>query len=175
MLSKNIIYSLIILTAGLAIWWLAIPFQDQVVVPLQTELTSLQEAKERYKQIDIPAIKRKITSLDSTQAKVLETYIPKELRSGRLVYTIAQLAQQNRLSIKGIQYSVVDVPNQSGKKLVMEFQIEGFYENFVAWVRAVELSDVLVDVEDIKAAKINNTSDVVSFTTKLSAYGITID
>lgn len=175
MMSRNIIFSLLMVLALLTVWWFEIPFRDAVVMPLQTELTSLQDAKDRYSQINLDDLKRRVTTLSSVQSGVLNTYIPKSLRSGRIVYTLAQLAQQNRLNIKGIQYSVVDVPNQAGKKLVIEFQLEGFYENFVAWIRGVELSDVLVDVEDIKAAKVNNLSDIVAFTVKMSAYGISID
>lgn len=175
MINKNIILLLTIVTAGLIWWWFAVPFNERVVAPLSAELDSLQQARDRYTQINLDTLKRKVSTLGATQAQVLETYIPKQLRSGRLVYVLSQLAQQNRLSIKGIQYSVVDVQGQSGKKLVIEFQLEGFYENFVSWVRAVELSDVLVDVEDIKAAKVNNVSDVISFTIKMSAYGINID
>jgi hypothetical protein len=57
----------------------------------------------------------------------------------------------------------------------MEFQVEGFYENIISWIKAVEISDTLVDVESLKAGKVNNTSDVVSFTVKMSAYGVRID
>lgn len=175
MMSRSINLFLTIVVALLTIWWFAIPFRNEVIVPLETELESLQGAKERYSKINLDALKRKVVALDSFQSKILESYIPKSLRSGRLVYTLAQLAQQNRLNIRGIQYSVVDMQNSGGKKLVIEFQLEGFYENFVAWIRGVELSDVLINVEDIKAAKINNISDVIGFTVKMSAYGINID
>jgi hypothetical protein len=57
----------------------------------------------------------------------------------------------------------------------MEFQVEGFYENVIAWIKAVELSDTLVDVEGLKAGKVNNITDIVSFTVKMSAYGVRID
>jgi hypothetical protein len=177
MFTKNITLSLIILVSILTIWWFALPFKAQVVDPLKTELSSLQDARDKYKdQINIDDLQRKVTSLNEVQKKVLDSYIPKELRSGRLVYNIAQLAQQNRLNIKGVQYSVVDSQaSQLGKRLVMEFQVEGFYENIVSWVRTVELSDVLVDVESIKGSKINNTSDIIGFTVKMSAYGVRID
>lgn len=175
MFNRNILLSVIILVAVLSVWWFALPFNERAVVPLDAELSSLQEARDRYTQLDLSALKRKVASLDALQARMLDSYVPRQLHSGRLVYTIAQLAQQNRLNIKGIQYSVVDVQGQVGKKLAMEFQVEGFYENMVAWVHGVELSDVLVDIEDVKAAKISNMNDIISLTVKMSAYGIQID
>jgi hypothetical protein len=177
MLSKNIISVILVVLAFSALWYFSLPFNEQVIAPLQDELSSIEDARDRYKtQINISALEAKVTNLSADQKRVLESYIPRELRSGRLVYTIAQLAQQNRLNLKGIQYSVVNsADNETGQKLTMEFQVEGFYENIIAWIKAVEISDTLVDVESLKAGKVNNTSDVVSFTVKMSAYGVRID
>jgi hypothetical protein len=177
MLSKNIISIITTVLAFSTLWYFSLPFNEQVILPLQDELSSIEDARDRYQtQINIPALEAKITNLSTDQKRVLESYIPRELRSGRLVYTIAQLAQQNRLDLKGVQYSVVDSNNKEvGQKLTMEFQVEGFYENVVAWIKAVELSDTLVDVESLKAGKVNNVSDIVAFTVKMSAYGVRID
>lgn len=177
MLSKNIISIILAVLSLSALWYFSLPFNEEVIAPLQDELSSVKDARDRYKtQINIPELESKITNLSADQKRVLESYIPRELRSGRLVYTIAQLAQQNRLDLKGIQYSIVnDNTNEVGKKLSMEFQVEGFYENVIAWIKAVELSDTLVDVESLKAGKVNNVTDIVSFTVKMSAYGVRID
>lgn len=179
MFTKNVTLSLLIFLAIASLWLFVLPFKSKINEPLQAELDSLNEARNRYDQIDINSLKQKIAVLDPNQLRLLEAYVPKELRSGKLVYTLAQLAQQNKLNLKSIQYSIVDSADLQAvgakKKLVIEFQMEGFYENFISWLKVVELSDTLVDIDSVRSAKVNNSSDVVAFNVKMTAYGISID
>jgi hypothetical protein len=94
------------------------------------------------------------------------------------VYRISQTALQNRLSIKNIQYSIIDLDFKKDgveKKLLVELQLEGTYDSLVNWLTLVERSNTLIDIDSVKASKVSNTSENLAFLVKMSLYGITIE
>jgi Tfp pilus assembly protein PilO len=179
-MANKLIFSLILfILSGAVIWKFALPLNEQVVLPLQDELVNLQDGYDKAsKQLTIEALRQKKNKISGRQQELLKTYIPDELHSGKLVYNIAGAALQNRLTIKNIQYSIVDLDKEKGggldKKLNIEFQIEGNYLDFINWLSLIEKADVLIDTDSVRGNKLNNTSDRVTWTIKMSAYGLTI-
>ena len=130
-------------------------------------------------QLALKALRIKRQQLTEAEAELLKKFIPEQVNSGRFAYNMGQLANQNRLTLKSIQYSTVDVAqNESSskeKKVSVEMSLDGRYEDFVAWVKLVEHSNVLIDFDYIKAAKVSNNSDILNFNIKVYTYGINID
>jgi hypothetical protein len=179
-MANKLIFSLVLfLLSGAIIWKFALPLNEQVVLPLDGQLLSLQDGYEKAsKQLTIEGLRQKKNKISGRQQELLKSYIPEELHSGKLVYNLAGTALQNRLLMKNIQYSVVDLDKDKNqgldKKLNIEFQIEGNYLDFINWLSLVEKADVLIDTESVKGNKLNNVSERVSWTIKMSAYGLNI-
>ncbi len=179
-MANKLIFSLVLfILAGAIIWKFALPLNEQVVNPLNDQLLNLQDGYDKAsKQLTIEGLRQKKNKISGRQQELLKTYIPNELHSGKLVYNLAGTALQNRLLMKNIQYSIVDLDkDKSGgldKKLSIEFQIEGNYIDFINWLSLIESADILIDTESVKGNKLNNISDRVSWSVKMSAYGLNI-
>lgn len=143
------------------------------------ELAKLQTAYDQAtRQLSLKALRLKRSALDEDQLNFLRSFIPPNLHSGQFVYNLGQLANQNRLTLKGLQYTVIDdtLNNPQGeKKLLVEFTMDGRYEDFVSWLGAIERSNVLIDIESFRGAKTSNTSDIITLYVKMYAYGLSID
>lgn len=178
MANKFIISLVLFVLAGVLIWKLAIPFDDEIISPMYDQVTNLQDGYNKAtKQLTLDTLRQKKDQISGKQQQLLQTYIPTELHSGKLVYNLVGTAFQNRLQIKNLQYSVIDMDKDKeglNKKLSIEFQIEGDYNDFINWLSLIENSDVLIDTENVRGAKINNASNRISWTVKMSAYGLII-
>jgi hypothetical protein len=179
MYNKNII-SIIVLALGLSVLWkFSIPYKEVAIDPLKEELVNLESARDTFKNENkLTALESKINNLDSDEIKLLETYVPKELHSGKIAYVMSKIAELNKLNISNVQYAVIDEGGDKlgdNKKLSIDLQFEGYYENLNAWLLQVEKSDVLIDIESINATKLNNNTDILNINLKLAAYGVKID
>jgi Tfp pilus assembly protein PilO len=176
MSTKNIIAILIVLLSGMFYYYFVDPYKVEAIDTISEELLNLQTAyTNAQNQLSLQALKSKKDSLSIQEANILENFVPKKLHSGKFVYDLAQFANQNRLKIKSIQYSVnEDGSNNKTKRLQVEFTFEGRYEDFSAWLNSIEKANVLIDVDNIRGAKIPN-SEIITFNVKLYAYGIQID
>lgn len=180
MTPKNIFAALLLLTSGIMYWTFVLPFKEFAVDNISTEEKKLQAAYEQAtQQLSLKALRLKKQQLTTENMQVIENFIPAKLHSGQFVYNISQLANQNGLTVKGLQYTVLDdtLTNPKGgeKKLQVEINMDGRYEAFSEWIRNVERSNVLIDVISVRGAKTSNTGDTISFTVKLYAYGLNID
>ncbi len=176
---KNTFAILIILIAAIFFYSFVYAFKVEAVNDLSLELTNLQTAyANAANELSLRDLRLKKSQLTSQNMQVLENFVPQSLHSGVFVYNLAQLANQSGLSMRSIQYIVIDetANNPNGeKRLQVEFTMDGRYENFSGWLRSVEYANVLVDVESIRAAKTSNTNDNIAFTVKMYAYGLNID
>jgi Tfp pilus assembly protein PilO len=159
------------------LWRFALPFKTIAVDPIQEELVVLQTAYDKaLRQVTLDNLRQKRNRISNRQQEILKTYIPENLHSGKFIYNLSQIALQNRLTVKNIQYSVVDENKDKKKegdpkKLQVEFQVDGNYLDFINWMSQIEKSDVLIDTESVRGNKLNNNLDRVSFTVKMLAYG----
>lgn len=179
MQNKNI-FSVVIIVLAIAIYYFfSVPFNERAVVPLSGEYTNLRDAFDRFStKISLDNLRKQKQNLSELENRILGTFIPENLHSGKFVYNISQTVIQNRLTIRNVQFSILETnsPKEgSTKKLSVELQFEGQYENFVSWIGLLEKADILVDIESIKMVRISNNSDTLMFTVKLSAYGINIE
>lgn len=146
---------------------------------VESERAELQSAYDQAtQQLSLKALRLKRSQLGDRELSFLQNFIPQNLHSGYFVYNLGQMANQNRLSLRTLQYTVVNSDLASGnseKKLMVEFTMDGSYGDFMNWLRQVETSDVLIDVESVRGAKISNNSDVITFYVKLYAYGMDIN
>lgn len=177
--SKNIFAFLIFAISGMFFYLFVWEFKMQYVDSVSTELTNLENAyAQATEQLSLKTLRLKKQALGEQDLALLQNFIPQNLHSGQFVYNLGQLANQNRLILKGLQYTVIDetVTNPNGeRKLQVEFTMDGRYEDFLSWLQRVERSNVLVDVESIRGVKTSNNSDIVSFNVKMYAYGININ
>ena len=65
--------------------------------------------------------------------------------------------------------------NKSEKKMLMEFTIEGRYEDFNSWLSKIEKSNVLIDVDSVRGVKNSPSSDTITFNIKMYTYALQID
>ncbi len=177
--SKNLFAILIFLVTLLFLFSFVLPFKETVVDTAASRLSDLQMAYDQAtKQLSLKALRLKKQQLQEEQLVFLRNFIPAKLHSGQFVYNLSQQANKNNLVIKGLQYTVLDdsLNNPDGeRKLLVEFTLEGRYEDFAMWLKNIERSNVLVDVDSIRAAKNTNNSDIISFYVKLYTYGVSID
>jgi hypothetical protein len=62
------------------------------------------------------------------------------------------------------------------KKLMVELTMNGRYPDFINWLKSIETSDVLIDVDSFRGQKDNNNNgEVILFYVRLYAYGNKID
>lgn len=176
---KNIFAILLLITAGLLYWTFVDPFKTQYVDSVQVELDKLRTAYDQAtQQIALKTLRIKKQQLTAENLDLIDSFIPATLHSGRFVYNLSQLANQNGLTLKGLQYSVIDdsaINPNSEKKLQVELAMDGRYESFVSWLQQVERSNVLIDVESIRGVKNQNSGETISFTVRLYAYGLNIN
>ena len=153
------------------------PFKASVLDPVSLQLDKIKSASEKAAQLlSLNSLRQKKQSLGEAQSNILASFVPKNLHSGDLIYRLSGMATQNRLNVKGVQFSVVDDKTSSDKKLLIEMNLDGRYEDFSNWLGLVEKSSTLIDVESIRATKNNiNNAEIISFTVKMYAYGINID
>lgn len=179
MSTKNLFAILLIFISGLILWSFVLPFKELAVDNVSAQLTGLQSAYENAtQQLSLKTLQNKKMLLNEQQISLLENFIPQQLHSGSFVYNLGQLANQNRLTVKGLQYTVMDdtLQNPNGeKKLQVEFTMDGSYEDFTKWLGIIEKSNVLIDVNSVRAVKSSNSSSVITFYVKMFAYGINID
>jgi Tfp pilus assembly protein PilO len=177
--TKNIFAVLILVIVGLLVYSFILPFKEVAVDNVSEELVKLQTAFEQAsQQLSLKTLRMKRQQLSEQDSALLTNFIPQNLHSGQFVYNIGQIANLNRMNLKGLQYAVIDdtLNNPTGeKKLMVEFTMEGRYEDFANWVRTLENSNVLIDVESIRGAKTANSGETITFYAKLFAYGINID
>jgi Tfp pilus assembly protein PilO len=172
--------SLIIFLISLAfLYFFVWDFKTSQVDGISSEQEKLQTAYQNAtEQLSLKNLRLKKQQLGSQDVLLLQNFIPATLHSGYFVYNLGQLANQNHLTIKGIQYTVLDTtkngPNGE-KKLQVEFNLQGRYDDFVGWLQTLEGSDTLVDVDSFRASKDANNSDILNINVKLYAYGIDID
>lgn len=176
---KNIFSALLIAVAGLLYFSFVSPFKAEAVDNIAVEDQKLQSAYQQASQLTtLKTLRLKKQTLTTENLQVMKNFVPQTLHSGAFVYNISQLANQNGLTLKGLQYTVIDdtATNPTGeKKLQVEFNVDGRYESFSSWLQALEKSNVLIDVENIRGTKTSNTGDTISFTVKMYAYGLDID
>jgi Tfp pilus assembly protein PilO len=182
--TKNFFAALIFLITGLFIYSFVLPFKEQVVDNAADQLSKLESAyAQATQQLSLKALRLKKQQLDENQLSFLQNFIPVRLHSGQFVYNLAQLANQNHLTLKGLQYTVLDdslnnaqaKDQQKEKRLLVEFTMDGKYEDFAAWFRSVERSNVLIDIDSFRGTKNSNNSDIITFNVKSYTYGISID
>lgn len=174
---KNIISILIIALATLFYFNFVDPFKVEAVDNVSLELENLSLAYEKAKdQLSLNNLKSKKDALTLNQLSVLQNYIPTKMHSGKFVYDLAQLANQSRMRIKTIQYTVSEDPaDKTAKRMQVDFTLEGRYEDFTIWLSQIEKATTLVDVDSIRAVKSLPTSDVITFNVKLYSYALQID
>ncbi len=174
---KNII-SLIIISLALVFYFLFVkPFEAAVLDPVTVQLEKIKSASEKTQNLlSLNNLRQKKLALGERETSLLSSFIPLNLRSGDLIYRLSGVASQNRLTLKGIQFSDVSEKDSSDKKLLIDMNLDGSYEDFYRWLGTIERSSTLIDVESIRATKSSgNNSDLLSFTVKMYAYGINID
>jgi Tfp pilus assembly protein PilO len=175
---KNTIAILIFFLSGLFLYTFVLPFKASVVDPVQQNAATLEEAyTQATQQLSLKALRIKRQQLDESQIDFLKSFVPDKLHSGRFIYNLVQLSNQKRLTVKSIQYSIVGDPTKpnSEKKLLVELSMDGRYEDFEDWLKTVERSDVLMDVESIRGSRASNNNEIVTFYVKLYTYGVNID
>lgn len=179
---KNIFALLILAITGLFYFTFVQPFKVEAVDTVESELNSLKSAYNKAtEQTQLKTLRLKRQQLSTENLNILDNYIPRNLHSGTFVYNLSQMANQEGLVVKGIQYSIVDttignvVPGAGERKLYVEYTLEGRYDSFSSWLQKVENANVLVDVEAISGRKVSNTSELINFTVKLYTYGLNID
>ena len=181
MKSKTIFsVALVVLSVSL-VWKFILPMQSVVINPLTEDLQTLQNGYDAaVNQTSIENLRRKRNNLSLTETKLLETYVPENLQSGKFSYKMFEIASQNRVAVKNLQYAVVESGGEkgdSGKRLVVEMQVDGSYANFYRWISTLERSDILIDIQSISASKSVTgplSGDTVSFSIKMSTYGLNI-
>lgn len=178
--TKSIFSVIIFSITGLFLYSFVLPFKEQVVDTASEQAANMANAYEQAnKPLALEALRKKRQTLGINEADLLKNFIPQHVNSGRFAYNIGQMANQNRLTIKNIQYYIVEnSQNESQtkeKKLAVEMNLDGRYEDFANWVRQLERSNMLIDIDHVGASKVSNTSDIISFTIKVFAYGIKID
>lgn len=171
---KTILAFLIFAITGIFLYTFVLPFKTEAVDTVLDELTKLDSAyKEASETTALNALRLKKNQLQEQDLVLLQNFIPQKLHAGYLVYNLGQMANQNDLTLKSLQYSILT--DKSEKRLLIEYTTEGKYTDFIQWLERVEKSNVLIDVESIRASKNSNKSDVVTFYTKMYAYGIDIN
>jgi Tfp pilus assembly protein PilO len=177
-MQNRFIIPVVLLILSIAMLWrFAIPFKTIAVDPIQEELSVLQTAYDKaLKQSTFDSLRQRKNKISTRQQEILKTYIPENLHSGKLIYNLSQVALQNRLTVKNIQYSIVDEGKDRRKdgdprKLQIEFQIDGNYLDFINWMTQIERSDVLIDTESVRGNRLNNNVEKISFTVKMLTYG----
>lgn len=178
MLYKNLFSIVILFLSGLFYFNFIDPFKLEVVDPVVNEFEKVKAGFEKSEQLlTLNNLRQKKQSLSVQETAILENYIPTHLHSGDLIYRLGNVAVQNRLSVKGIQFSKLEdsTSNQDlDKKLLIDMTLEGKYEDFYLWLSTIEKSNRLVDVVSIRANK-NGVGEIISFSVKMYAYGIQID
>lgn len=176
---KTIFSILLLALSGYFFYSFVLVFKETAVDNVSEQLVKLESAyTQATEQVQLKALQTKKQILMEREINFLQNFIPQNLHSGRFVYNLGQMANQNRMTIKNLQYSIVDdsSTNPSGeKKLVVEFTLDGRYEDFTNWLGKVERSEVLMDIQNLRASKSGNNSEVISFYVKLHAYGLKID
>ena len=179
---KNIFALLICCIAVVFYYNFAAPFKLDYVDPVVLEYENLSTAFARAEdQLSLGSLKTKKNQLSLREVNIMENFVPVKLKSGTFVYNLAQFANQNRLSLKSIQYSVIDEGKESGgikvkdKRLVIEFTLDGRYEDFARWMSTVENATTLITVENIRGVKNSVASDIITFNVKLVTYALDID
>ena len=174
---KNLFSIILIAVSILFCFSFVAPFKVAVLDTVALQLDKIKSASEKTAQLlSLNNLRQKKQSLGEAQSNILASFVPKNLHSGDLIYRLSSMAAQNRLNVKGVQFSVVDDKTSADKKLLIEMNLDGRYEDFSNWLVVVEKSSTLIDVESIRANKNNiNNSELISFTVKMYAYGINID
>jgi Tfp pilus assembly protein PilO len=179
---KNIFALLIFSIAVVFYYNFTEPFRLNYLEPISSEYENLSAAFVRAKdQLSLDALKTKKNQLSLQEVNILENFVPIRLKSGTFVYNLAQYANQNRLILKSIQYSVVDEGREVAnvktrdKRLVMEFTLDGRYEDFAKWLSVVENANTLISVESVRGVRNSVTSDIITFNVKLVTYALDID
>ncbi len=180
-MNTKIIYSgIIVVATGLFLYTFILPFKAMAVDTVDEELVKLESGLQRAReQESLKMLRLKKQQLGTQELLLLQNFIPGNLHSGAMIYNLAQLGNVNRLSVKSLQYSLVEdkksEQDAKEKKLLVEISLEGRYEDFTKWLDVIEKSNVLIDVVNIRAAKVSNTSEILVFNVKLYTYGINID
>jgi Tfp pilus assembly protein PilO len=176
--TKSIFSLLLFLISGLFLYSFVLPFKTSHVDPISDQLEKISNA---YSQANsgaaIDRLKIKKNSLSEQELNLLQNFIPNNLHAGTFVYNLAQLANQSRLTLKGLQYTVIEdtlKPNAE-KKLAVEFVLDGRYEDFYIWLQNIDRSNILIDVDSFRGVKNSNNSDVITFNIKMYTYGININ
>lgn len=179
---KNIFALLIMCIAVVFYFNFSEPFEINYVDPVVSEYENLRVAFTRAEdQLSLDSFKTKKNQLTLQEVNIMENFVPIKLKSGTFVYNLAQFANQNRLILKSIQYSVVDEGKEvagiktKDKRLVAEFTLDGRYEDFTNWMSTIENANTLISVESIRGVKNSVSSDIITFNVKLITYALDID
>jgi Tfp pilus assembly protein PilO len=176
---KNLFSILIFFIAVVFYYNFVEPFKFEKVDDVVTEYENLQTAyTNAQNQLSLESLKQKKNSLSLQEQNLLENFVPVRLKSGTFVYNLAQYANQNRLIIKSIQYTVANKSPDVKKEyeqLIVEFTVDGRYEDFLKWMGNVENANTLIEIQSVRGIKNNAASDVVTFNVKLSTTAINID
>lgn len=175
--TKTIFSTMIIIIAAAFMYMFVLPFKEVAVDNVKTNLENIQGAyQQATQQLTLKTLRVKKSQLQDSDIIFLQKFFPEKLHASLFVYNLAQFATQNRLNLKGLQYTVIDDQiNKGGKKLLIELVIQSRYEDFQSWLSKVERSDTLIDIQSISASKKNINDDSVTFNVKLYAYGVKID
>jgi Tfp pilus assembly protein PilO len=180
MSNNNIFAIIIVLVSGVFLYTFTLPFKAFAVDPVVEQSAGLKTALEQAtQQLSLKTLRAKKQQLSDGEISFLKNFVPENLHSGLFVYNLGQIANQKKLSVKGIQYSIIeDLSNDNkvkDKKLLVDLTLSGRYEDFELWLSTIEKSDVLIEVESFHGSKESNSSEIITFLVKLYAYGINID
>jgi len=173
---KNIFSILIFVIAGVFYYNFVSAFKVDHVDEVVNQYDSLQIAFVRAQdQLSLTKLKEKRDALTLQETNVLENFVPAKLKSGTFVYNLAQFANQNRLTLKTIQYSVVKEEKEKEKRLIIDFTVDGRYEDFTRWLSTIENANTLIEVESIRGTKTGNVNDIITFNVKMIVSALSVD
>ncbi len=179
---KNIFSLLIFFIAVVFYYNFVEPFKLDHVDNVTSEYNDLNTAfQDAQSELSLEALKTKKNQLSLQETNVLQNFVPIKLKSGTFVYNLAQYANQNQLILKSIQYTVVDDKKEESpdaahnNRLVIDFTLDGRYENFAKWMGNIENANTLVTVESVRGVRNNLNSDIITFNVKLVTYALSID
>ena len=61
------------------------------------------------------------------------------------------------------------------KRLIVEFTLDGRYEDFTKWMSTIENANTLISVQSVRGVKNNINSDIITFNVKLLVYALDVD
>lgn len=171
---------LLIVSVGLYFTYIEPTFEN--VLALRGQETKFDQAKEdATRAIEVrEKINTKYRNIDKEDIERLQKFLPNSVNNGQIILDIDKIASKYGIRLNDIRFQDEKISSRNNvsaktetlyKPIIFKFKIETTYNNFLLFIKDMEKSLQLMDINEINVSVVEE-SNIVNFNLSIVLYAL---